>query len=214
MTLTYKLIIFDFDGTLADTLPYFLRTVNTLATTYGFPCVNPEDIDQLRGMDAHQVIKQAKLPAWKIPLIAQSFIQLMARDIDQIHLFDGMADLLKKLADHGVKLAIVSSNSEENVRRVLGPAIASLITYFGCGTSLFGKQGKFKRAMQKNKVRPDETLCVGDELRDIEAAQKVATAFGAVTWGFTRTDVLAAYPGISVFYRPDDIVGMVLGVAP
>ena len=88
--MNYKLIIFDFDGTLADSFPYFLRTINILATTYNFPTINTEDVEQLRGLDARQMMKRANLPAWKIPLIARSFIRLMARDIDQIRLFNGI----------------------------------------------------------------------------------------------------------------------------
>ncbi|GAB4024574.1 HAD-IA family hydrolase [Spirosoma gilvum] len=206
----YKLIIFDFDGTLADTFPYFLRTMNALADTYNFPVIQAQEVDQLRGLDARQMIKRAQLPAWKIPLIASSFIRRMAQDIDQIQLFNGIPQLLSQLASQGVKLAIVSSNSEENVRRVLGPVSASLISYYGCGSSLFSKQRKFKRAMEKTGTRPQETLCVGDEVRDIEAAQEATVAFGAVIWGYTRPDALAAYPGISLFHTPADIVRKVL----
>jgi len=206
----YKLIIFDFDGTLADSFPYFLRTMNALATTYNFPVIQPQDVDQLRGLDARQMIKRARLPAWKIPLIVSSFIRRMGQDIDQIHLFDGVPQLLSQLAGQGVKLAIVSSNSEENIRRVLGPANASLISHYGCGSSLFSKQRKFKRAMEKMGASRQETLCVGDEVRDIEAAQEATVAFGAVTWGYTCPDALAAYPGISLFHTPADIARTVL----
>ncbi|CCH01767.1 phosphoglycolate phosphatase [Fibrella aestuarina BUZ 2] len=208
--MTYKLIIFDFDGTLADSFPYFLRTMNTLATMYSFPTIDTTDVDRLRGLDARQMMKRANLPAWKVPLIARSFIQLMKRDIDQIRLFDGIPELLRNLATQGVKLAIVSSNSEENVRQVLGHESASLISYYGCGTSLFMKQHKFKRAMAKANVKPEETLCIGDEVRDKEAAQKAATAFGGVAWGYTRPDVLAAQPNMMMFYSPEAIAEAVL----
>lgn len=209
--MNYKLVIFDFDGTLADSFPYFLRTVNVLAETYNFPTINPDDVDQLRGLDARQMMKRANLPVWKIPLIARSFIRLMARDIDQIQLFDGIRSLLQQLADAGVRLAVVSSNSEDNIRKVLGPQSAALITYYGCGTSLFGKQHKFRKAMSLSGVTPNETLCVGDEIRDIEAAKEAATAFGAVAWGYTRADVLKTFPAISVFHTPNDIARAVLG---
>ncbi|WP_420149159.1 HAD hydrolase-like protein [Spirosoma sp.] len=207
----YKLVIFDFDGTLADSFPYFLQTVNILAEKYDFPPIDTQNVDQLRGMDARQLMKNAKLPAWKIPLIASSFIRLMSRDIDQIRLFDGISDVLKQLSDLGVQLAVVSSNSEANIRRVLGPENASLITYYGCGTSIFGKQHKFKKAITKSGVTSGEVLCVGDEIRDIEAAKEAVMAFGAVCWGYTRADALASYPGIDLFYKPDDIVLAVTG---
>jgi phosphoglycolate phosphatase-like HAD superfamily hydrolase len=45
---TYKLAIFDFDGTLADTLPWFLRTVNRMAETHGFNRIEAGDIETLR----------------------------------------------------------------------------------------------------------------------------------------------------------------------
>ena len=207
----YKLVIFDFDGTLADSFPYFLNTINVLAATYDFPPINLDEVDQLRGMDARQLMKGAKLPAWKIPLIANAFIRQMAKDIDQIPLFDGMPDLLKQLSDEDVKLAIVSSNSEENIRRVLGPETAAFVTYYGCGTSLFGKQYKFKKAMTKLGVKPSEVLCVGDEVRDLEAARGVNVAFGAVAWGYTRVDALEAHPDIDLFYTVDDIMQTVMG---
>ncbi|MBD2752934.1 HAD-IA family hydrolase [Spirosoma validum] len=207
----YKLVIFDFDGTLADSFPYFLSTINILAETYNFPRIEPENVDQLRGMDARQLMKNAQLPAWKVPLIANSFIRLMNRDIDQIQLFKGIPELLKQLSDHGVQLAIVSSNSEENIRRVLGSKNAYLISHYGCGTSLFGKQSKFRKAIAKSGVTPGEVLCVGDEIRDLEAAKEASIAFGAVSWGYTRVDALEAYPGVELFYHADDIVRAVLG---
>ncbi|GAB4019003.1 HAD hydrolase-like protein [Spirosoma koreense] len=208
----YKLVIFDFDGTLADSFPYFLSTVNILAETYNFPRIDPEDVDRLRGLDARQMMKHAKLPAWKIPLIANSFIRLMARDIDQIRLFDGIAELLEQLSRQGVRLAIVSSNSEANIRRVLGPDNAALITYYGCGTSLFGKQHKFKKAMTKSGARSDETLCIGDEIRDILAANEAAIACGVVGWGYTRADAFSAYAGVELFHTVDDICQAVTGL--
>jgi phosphoglycolate phosphatase len=207
----YKLVIFDFDGTLADSFPYFLSTINTLATTYHFPPIDPENVDQLRGMDARQLMKNARLPAWKIPLIANAFIRQMGKDIEQIRLFNGIPELVKQLSGQGVQLAIVSSNSEENIRRVLGPETAALIAYYGCGASLFGKQHKFRKAMTNRGVKPGEVLCVGDEVRDIEAAKGAAMAFGAVAWGYTRVDVLEAHTDIELFYTVDDIVQTVLG---
>lgn len=211
--LKYKLVIFDFDGTLADSFPYFLSTVNLLAEKYNFPRIDPENVDQLRGMDARQLMKNAKLPAWKIPLIARSFISLMSRDIHQIRLFEGIADVLKQLSDQGVRLAVVSSNSEENIRRVLGPENVPLITYYGCGTTLFGKQHKFRKAMAKSGVTSGDVLCIGDEVRDIEAAREAAMAFGAVAWGYTHVDALKSHSGIDLFDAPKDILRAVLGTS-
>ncbi|GAB3325984.1 HAD family hydrolase [Larkinella ripae] len=208
--MNYKLVIFDFDGTLADSFPYFLKTLNILAETYHFRRVNPEDVDELRGMHVRQMMKLAGMPAWKMPFVANSFIKMMTRDIDQIKLFDGISELLQQLSAQGVQLAIVSSNSEENIRRVLGAQNAALISYYGCGTSVFGKRAKFRKLIQKTGFRSADILCVGDEIRDIEAAQAEALAFGAVAWGYTRVDALQAHPGIVLFQTVNDIIRRVL----
>lgn len=207
----YKLVIFDFDGTLADSFPYFLRTINILAVRYNFKQVDPSHVDQLRALDARQMMKLAKLPAWKIPFIARSFIQLMARDIDQIQLFEGISGLLEQLTRQGVQLAIVSSNSEGNIRRVLGPDNAALIRHYACGAGLFGKERKFRKVMARHGVKPSETICIGDEIRDIDAARKVNTVIGAVTWGYTHADALNAYSDIVLFNTIEDILITVLG---
>jgi phosphoglycolate phosphatase len=209
--MNYKLVIFDFDGTLADSFPYFLRTINILAVRYNFKQVEPEHVDQLRELDARQMMKLAQLPAWKIPFIARSFIRLMSRDIDQIQLFDGASTLLKQLSDRGVRLAIVSSNSEGNIRRVLGPENATLISHYACGAGLFGKPRKFRRVMAKHGVKATETLCIGDEIRDIDAARKVNTAVGAVAWGYTHINALKGYTDITLFNTFEEILLTVLG---
>lgn len=208
--MNYKLVIFDFDGTLADSFPYFLKTLNVLAELYNFKKVDPDQVDDLRAMNVRQMMKLAGMPAWKMPIIANAFIKMMSRDIDQISLFDGISGLLQQLSAHGVQLAIVSSNSEGNIRRVLGPDNAALIDYYSCGTSVFGKQSKFRKVMKKSGCRSGEILCIGDEVRDIEAAQAEAMPFGAVTWGYTRTDALTAYSSIAVFHTVADILQTVI----
>lgn len=209
--MNYKLVIFDFDGTLADSFPYFLKSVNVLADQYNFSRIAAETIDELRGMDARQLMQLAKLPAWKIPFIARSFIRLMAQDIDQINVFDGIPELLRQLSAHGVQQAIVSSNSKENVRRILGPDTASLIQHYECGTSLFGKQGKFKKVMAKSGVSPTDTISIGDEIRDGQAALAAGISFGGVSWGYARADALKLQPTTLLFKTVAEIASTVLG---
>ncbi|MBN8822031.1 MULTISPECIES: HAD hydrolase-like protein [unclassified Spirosoma] len=207
----FKLVIFDFDGTLADSFPFFLRTFNRLVSHYQFKRIEPEDVDRLRGLDVRQMINYVGIPAWRLPFVARKFIRLMGDSLDQIQLFDQIRPLLKQLSAQGVQLAIVSSNSEENIRRVLGPEIASLIRYYRCGTAIFGKSRQFRKVATQSRISPRDILCVGDEVRDMEAAEAEKMAFGAVTWGYTRSDVFSAYANIRLFHTVDDICRAVLG---
>lgn len=206
----YRLIIFDFDGTLADSFPWFVATINTVADRYGFRRIDEGELDLLRGYSAREMVRRLGIPAWKLPLIARHIRQLKSRDRDAIGIFPGVGTLLRQLADRGVVLAIVSSNSEENVRRVLGPGLAPVIHHYACGASLFGKAASFRKVLRRCGIAPRETLCVGDELRDLEAAREAGIPFGAVTWGYTTADALRAHAPEVLFERVEEIAEAVL----
>jgi len=197
--LVYRLAIFDFDGTLADSAGWLLRNVNPVADRYGFERIPHDAVDELRGLDGRALLRRLNIPMWKLPLIARHMHALMSRDADEIVLFDGAAELLGTLRAGGIALAIVSSNSEANVRRVLGPANAALIGHYGCGAGLFGKGARFRQAVRRAGVRPGEAIGIGDELRDIDAAEAEGLASGAVTWGYATPTVLRARRPTFVF---------------
>ncbi len=206
----YKLVIFDFDGTLADTFPWFLSIADQVADVFHLKRFDPEQIDQLRRLDVQKVLKQYELPLWKLAVIGRYVQKMMTQDIHRIGLFQGVEDLLDTLAGTGVQLALVSSNSYTNVRKVLERRNADRIGYYECGVSLFGKQAKFKRVLEKSGVRPDEALCVGDELRDIQAAHAAQIPFGAVAWGYTPIEALMALAPREVFHTVGEIYEKVI----
>ena len=207
----YKLVIFDFDGTLADSLPWFVTIVNGVAERYKFKVLDPADIDRLRGYDARQVISHLGVPVWKIPLIGRHVRGLMAENIHAIKLFDGVDGMLQQLAAAGVTLAVVSSNSLANVQAVLGPANAALIRHYACGVAMFGKGPQFRKVVRRSGVAPRETLCVGDELRDLRAARGEGLAFGAVTWGYTSAAAFEEQDSTTIFRSVAAIGGDVVG---
>jgi len=208
--MAYRLVIFDFDGTLADSFPWFVGVLNGVAERYGFQTVQPQELETLRGYDARRILRHLRVPGWKLPFIANHMRRLMARDIGGIAPFDGVPALLRALADGGVTIAIVSSNSVENIRRILGPQSADLVAHYACGASIFGKPAKFRKVLKATGLPADSVLAIGDELRDIEAARRVGIACGAVTWGYTRGDALAAGGPDRLFHRMDEIVAAVL----
>ena len=115
----YGLFIFDFDGTLADTFPWFSGVINQVAEKYHFRKVSDEDSHRLRGWNVKDIMTFLGIPMWKTPLISAEFRKLMNHDIDTIKLFDGVKGLLSRLKEEDIKIAVVSSNSKENVRHIL-----------------------------------------------------------------------------------------------
>ena len=119
--------------------------------------------------------------------------------------------MLAQIHAAGMRLAVVSSNSEETVRHVLGPENSARITYYACGSSIFGKQAHVRRVLKRSGVRPANALCIGDEIRDYEAASAVGMPFGAVAWGYTTIEALAACAPAVVFHHIEDIVAHLVG---
>lgn len=201
----YKLVIFDFDGTLADSARWLVRELNPLARRFGFRQAGEAEIEALRGCDTGEALRRLGVPAWKLPLIARRLRRRMAEDAEAIQLFPGAKALLRRLAGQGVVLGVVSSNSAENVRRILGPEAAALVEHYQCGATLFGKAAKFRKVVRQARVKPCETLCIGDETRDIEAARAAGLASGAVAWGYARREVLAQRAPTWFFETPDEV---------
>jgi phosphoglycolate phosphatase len=201
----YKLVIFDFDGTLADSARWFAGELNALAVRFGFRRVTEAEIEDLRGRDTREVLQLLGVPRWKLPFIAHCVRRRMAADAEAILLFPGAKALLRRLACQGVVLGVVSSNSAQNVRRILGAEAAALVEHYECGAGLFGKAAKFRKLVRRARVQPAQTLCIGDETRDIEAARAAGLASGAVVWGYARREVLAERAPTWLFESPDDV---------
>ena len=190
MHMKYRLAIFDFDGTLADSFPFFVQVFNQLAEQHGFKKVDLDLVPTYRQYSARQLMEQVGMPAWKLPFVVKSVTSLMRQNAASISLFEDVDDLLRYLANRDVTLAIVSSNSHENVSRILGPANTKLISQFECGVSIFGKPARIQKVLKKTGIPCREVIYIGDQVADLEAARKEKVAFGAVSWGYETIESL------------------------
>lgn len=202
----YQLIIFDMDGTLHDSFPWFLSVLNGVADRYGFRRTSPEEVPSLRHAGAAEILSRLQVPGWKLPMIVRHMRALKTAQLESIPLFPGVDTMLSGLSARGRMLAVVSSDSEANVRRALGPAATALISHFACGASLFGKPQKFRTVLRRAGVRPDQAIAIGDEGRDIDAARTVGLACAAVAWGYADVAALRAKAPDMVFERMEDIL--------
>jgi len=199
-----SLVIFDLDGTLIDSLSWFLSVLNDVAREHGFREIASDEIEPMRHEGPREILRRLKVPLWKLPGIARHMRALKREQIDAMALFPGAPAMLRRLHGAGLTLALVSSDSEDNARRQLG-ASAPLFAHFACGAAIFGKTAKFKSVMRRARTKAAETIAIGDELRDIEAARAAGIACGSVTWGYSAVDALVAMKPDLVFENIDDI---------
>ena len=202
--MAFRLVIFDLDGTLVDSLSWFLSVVNGVARQYGFRQIEEREIEPLRRQGPREILRRLEVPLWKLPAIARHMRMLKREQLDELSLFPGVPMMLRGLCDTGLTLALVSSDSEDNARRQLGD-IVPLFAHFACGASLFGKATKFKSIMRGAGVTAAQAIAIGDEVRDIEAARATGIACGAVTWGYSAAEVLVAMKPDLTFDSVNDI---------
>ena len=201
----YKLVIFDSDGTLADTLPWFRNAFHQLADQYGFKPLTDTDHQHLRTLSTREMLDYLKVPLWRIPALIAGMRRLMAEHIDEFSLFDGIGESLRELSVRGIVLGVVSTNSRENVRDILGTRNAGLIGHYACGASMFGKPSKLRTLLRSSGASAQDAIYIGDEMRDGEAARKVGMAYGAVSWGYHSLDMLRELAPAEIFTKPADI---------
>lgn len=208
--LKYKLVVFDFDGTLGDSFLWFQESINKAAKKYKFREINQEEIENLRGLKTQEILNYLGISWWKIPFIARYMRRLMTEDLGKITLFKDVAFLIEQLVDQGIIIVILSSNSFQNVTRILGPQVTSKINYFDCGVSIFGKQNKLKKIIKKFGLSSKDVVSIGDETRDIEAARSAGIHSGAVTWGYATFKALKAESPHYIFKNTNDIIQAII----
>jgi phosphoglycolate phosphatase len=110
-------IVWDFDGTLADSLPAAVATFNRLAAELGYRPI--EDVAAARALTTREFLKQHGIPFWRLPRLVRRFRDEAAAGADRVRLYAGLAEVIAELAGRGVRLGVLSSNREDNIRRAL-----------------------------------------------------------------------------------------------
>ncbi len=188
----YRLIAFDFDGTLADTFSWFSGALDGLADRFRFRKPSPSERQAMRSMHATDILRMLNVPLWKMPAIAAHTRHLMTIERDRLHCFNGVDEMLAAARQQAQTLAVVSSNSLENVRAVLGEANADRFDHFQCGVDLFGKSSKIKKLLKATRTPAGDCLLIGDEIRDVLAARDAGIHSAAVAWGYNTAEALAS----------------------
>lgn len=113
--MTGKVIIFDFDGTIADTLDVIVSISNRLAADFGYKQTSIEEIAQLKNLSSRQIIKQSGISIFKVPFLIRKVKGELNKEIQRLKPIPGMKEALIELKNQGNKVLILTSNSKANV---------------------------------------------------------------------------------------------------
>ena len=200
-----RTIIFDFDGTIANSFNAFVRVYNEIGKDYNLTQITPKEARLLRSMTPREVIRTLKISLFTLPFYLWKGRALFKKEVDTIKPFDGIIPVLEELAKVH-KLGILTSNEKDSVEGFLMKYSLNMFDFVHSEKNLFGKHRALASLLTTYNLRPQEVIYVGDEVRDIESCKKVGIPIAAVSWGLNSVELLAKYRPEYLFSKPSDLL--------
>jgi len=211
--MTQKVIIFDFDGTIADTVDALVSIANRLAAEFGYAQITPEQLTLLRSFSSREIIKYSGVSLIKIPFLVKKVKSELKTKIPELKPIPGIKEALIQLQQHDYKLGIITSNSRENVTDFLAiNELNNLFEFIYSGVTIFGKTTIINNVLRQKQFKPQTVIYVGDETRDIEASKKANIKVIAVTWGFNSSEILAKQKPDFLINHPTELLEVIKNI--
>lgn len=202
-----KVFLFDFDGTISDSMETLVKIFNEIVDVYHLPRkIRKDEVSHLRKLHLKQLIKDFGISPLKIPFILFSARKMFSKYIPEIKPVKEIQTTITELKKRKFTLGIISSNNTDNIRIFLKRNNLNVFDFIHSEQSLFGKDKVLKHVIEKYKLPINNSYYIGDELRDIEAAHKVGLKMIAVTWGANAKDVLSKESPEFLIDKPSDLL--------
>lgn len=178
---------------------------NTLSEEFGFRPIEPGGLPAARSMSARQLMKVHGISLSSVPKIAARSLKLLRMRMETIDPFPGIPEALGELRKQGLSVALLTSNSKENVEAFLHHHRLPPFEFISPSSRLFGKAHDLQKILRKRKLKPDDVVYIGDECRDLEAARDVGIPAIGVTWGFNTAEALSEFEPAALLNHPSEI---------
>lgn len=215
-----KLVIFDLDGTLLDTIKDLGTATNAALEKNGLPVHNIESYPLMVGNGVRKLIERALPQDYKnddvIDRILADFKEYYnEHNTDFTVPYDGIIDLMRDLNDMGVAIAVASNKYQDAVTKIIGHYFSefSIIEAAGQRTGVPVKPDPsiVFSILLKAEIAKDDVLYVGDSGVDMETAWRACVDSVGVTWGFRTEQELRTNRATFIVHKPMQITDIVRG---
>jgi len=202
----FKYVFFDFDGTISDTEKINFKIFEQLADMYKIRRISYEELVNIKKMSARQLIDYLEVKKHKLPFILRRGKKLLKQNIENVGLCKkNFVDIVKALKENGVKVAIITTNSKNNVASFLDNHAIDCFDFI-ISSSMFGKERKIRKVMRKENLGSNDVLYVGDEIRDITAAKLSNIKIASVSWGYNTVESLLKHKPDYMLNDPSELI--------
>ena len=203
-----NILVFDFDGTIADTFQSILDISNRLSKEYKFKMLAPDEAQKLKDKTLRETIEHLRVPFFKIPIILSKARKELHKEITSIAPIKGLKDVLMQFKENGFEMGIVSSNSRKNVKNFLKNNNLDVFDFISTSSKLWGKNRCINKALNKNSLKQKDVVYIGDEIRDVVAAKKAGIRVAAVTWGYNSSKALKKQQPDYIVNSPQELFNL------
>lgn len=204
-------LIFDFDGTIADTYRHIVEISNRLSREFRYNIITPDEIDALKDKSSREIISHLQVPVFKIPAILARAKKELAGGIAAIQPVNGLKEILLQLKTLEVRMGILSSNAHDNIVKFLQNHGLDCFDFCHSTSKVWSKNLSLQRLIDQHTIDKDRLLYIGDEIRDIVAAKKLGIKVAAVTWGYNSSRALKKSTPDYLLHTPQDLLSLITG---
>ena len=199
-----KFLLFDFDGTIANTLPAIITSLKKVAKEFDYD-ISTRDILKLRKMTPLEIVTHLKFPPWKIPKLISRIREELAKNVDKIKIINGMEQAILDLKFKGYRMGILTSNLKETVEKFLIKNKLLVFDQIVSEPGIFRKSKSLKKILHDRHLNTTDVIYLGDEVRDIDFCRQSGIKIISVTWGFNKKEVLIKNKPDFLAEKPQDI---------
>lgn len=212
-----KLLIFDLDGTLADTLPAIRHGVNLTMRRFGYPELTYEQIRSMIGNGARKLIERA-MPSGEaadaeyFEKVYATYCEMYAKTYTETtECYDGISEALETLCRRGYKIAVLSNKQNEFVGTLVRQLLPSGIVSAARGqTELPVKPNPAAALLIAESLGADASECafIGDSDVDIKTARNAGMTSVCCTWGYRDRAYLESFAPDYIINSPSELTGI------
>ncbi|MCM2978687.1 HAD-IA family hydrolase [Priestia aryabhattai] len=206
-----KVILFNFNGTIVNTKLLAIDIFNEIAKKQGYKEISEEEVLHLSTLSIRDRCKTLNVPIYKMPLVGIAIKRRYQTYIPNLKPVLGISEVLKELKKQDYKLGFLTSNNQNKIDEFLMNNTINSFDYNYYSFNPFSKSKDISSFLKNNRLKKDEVIYVGDELRDIKAAKKNGLFCIAASWGYDSTELLNTGNADFVAKQPKDILDFLSG---
>lgn len=201
----FQLLIFDWDGTISDSLPHIVKSIRYAINKLGFPERRDEAIRNIIGLGLEEALQRLfpGIDARQRKSMAGHYREYyLATSVNSISLFPEVAQTIKLLHTFGHDLAVATGKSRRGLDRAMEECgLGKYFHYSRCADETFSKPHPqmLQEIMDIFGIDTDKVLMIGDSEHDLQMAANAGVASAAVTYGAQDKEYLLKFKPVTCF---------------